>query len=183
MRWGSIRENPAYDRWDIGEHSYGRPIIKEWAGGDKLKIGKFCSIAPDVVLCLGGQHHDNWVTTYPFHGRFKARCKKFAEQYSKGDLIIGNDVWIGYAATILSGVTIGDGAIIGAKSVVAKDLPPYAVAVGNPVEIKRKRFSDDIIDKLLEIKWWNWNLKKILDNAEYLMSDNIERFVEMHYGK
>ena len=92
---------------------------------------------------------------------------------NRRDIVIGNDVWIGYEAVIMSGVTIGDGAIIGTRAVVTKDVPPYAIVGGSPARVLKKRFSDDIIDKLLKIKWWNWPVEKITRNLEYIQSGNI----------
>ena len=92
---------------------------------------------------------------------------------NKGNITIGNDVWIGYEAVILSGVTIGDGAIIGTRAVVTKDVPPYTIVGGSPAKVLKKRFSDDIIDKLLKIKWWNWPVEKIARSLEYIQSGNL----------
>ena len=92
---------------------------------------------------------------------------------NKGNITIGNDVWIGYEAVILSGVTIGDGAIIGTRAVVTKDVPPYAIVGGSPAKVLKKRFSDDIIEKLLKIKWWNWPVEKIARSLEYIQSGNL----------
>lgn len=91
----------------------------------------------------------------------------------KGDTIVGNDVWFGQNVTVMPGVHIGDGAIIGANSVVASDIPPYAVAVGNPARVVKKRFDDETISKLLDLKWWDWDIEKISDNIEKLISRNI----------
>ena len=92
----------------------------------------------------------------------------------KGDTIIGNDVWIGENATILPGVHIGDGAIIGANSVVAKDIDPYSIAVGNPCRVVKKRFDDETIEKLLELKWWDWDEERIFDNLEALTNGRLD---------
>ena len=145
--------------------------------GDRLIIGKFCQIASGVEFVMNGANHKmSSVTSYPFNifdGDWKTA--KFLENTPfKGDTVIGNDVWIGQNVTILPGVHIGDGAIIGANSVVAKDIPPYSIAVGNPCQIKKKRFDDELISYLLKIKWWDWNIEKITDNLEKLTSDNLE---------
>ena len=100
---------------------------------------------------------------------------------TKGNVIIGNDVWIGYKATIMSGVTIGDGAVIGACSVVTKDVKPYEIVAGNPAKVIRKRFSDEIIIQLLKIAWWNWPIEKIKAEIEFLCNNNIEKFIERNY--
>ena len=143
-----------------------------------LKIGKFCSIANDVQIFLGGNHRIDWITTYPFsvlNSWPEAKDIK-GHPCTKGDVIIGNDVWIGRKTLILSGVTIGDGAIVGARSVVTKDVAPYSIVAGNPAKLIRKRFDEKTIEKLLEIKWWDWNLEKIKKNLPLLLSNNIEQF-------
>ena len=100
--------------------------------------------------------------------------------FTKGDVIIGNDVWIGEDALILSGVTVGDGAVIGARSVVAKDVEPYAVVVGNPAQMKKKRFSDEIIAQLLIVAWWDWPIEKIREHLGILLSPDIEALLRLH---
>ncbi len=144
--------------------------------GDKLVIGKFCMIASGVTFIMNGANHlTDAISTYPFaifgHGWEGAMEGK---QYPhKGDTIIGNDVWIGYNATIMAGVTIGDGAIIAANSTVTKDAAPYAIVGGNPAAEIRKRFDDDRIRKLLDIKWWDWPIEKITAQV-HLLTGKIE---------
>ncbi|MBQ8451599.1 MAG: Vat family streptogramin A O-acetyltransferase [Clostridia bacterium] len=145
--------------------------------GDKLIIGKFCQIASGIEIVMNGANHKmSSATSYPFNifGEDWQKAKSLKDTPYKGDTVIGNDVWIGQNVTILPGVHIGDGAIIGANSVVAKDIPPYTIAVGNPCEVKKKRFSDDTIKHLLEIKWWNWDIEKITKNLDALTSNNID---------
>lgn len=147
--------------------------------GDKLIIGKFCAIAKGVEFIMNGANHRmNSISTYPFNimgnGWEKTTPKKEELPY-KGDTIVGNDVWIGQNVTIMPGVHIGDGAIIGANSVVAKDIPPYCIAVGNPCEVKKKRFDDELIDYLLDLKWWNWNADKIFKNIDSLCSGDLTK--------
>ena len=162
---------------EIGDYTYGKPQIMHWGEDAKLKIGKFCSIADRVTIFLGGNHRLDWITTYPF----SALSQEWPEAKdikghprTKGDVIIGNDVWIGFGATIMSGVTIGDGAVIGAMSVVAKNVEPYSIVGGNPIKEIKKRFSENEIEKLLEIKWWNWPLEKIKRNTKILCSNNLK---------
>ncbi|XWY21573.1 Vat family streptogramin A O-acetyltransferase [Bisgaard Taxon 45] len=149
--------------------------------GDKLIIGKFCMIGSDVKFIMNGANHQmNAISTYPF-GIFgyewaKALPEK-AELSSKGDTVIGNDVWIGYNATIMPGVKIGDGAIIGTHSVVTKNVPPYTVVAGNPARVIKTRFSPEKIEHLLALKWWDWEIDKITRNLDFLtgkVSDPIE---------
>lgn len=150
--------------------------------GDKLIIGKFCMIASDVQFIMNGANHlTEAISTYPFaifgHGWENAMEGK--SYPSKGDVVIGNDVWLGYKATIMAGVKIGDGAIIGSHSVVTKDVPPYTIVGGNPGQPIRKRFSEDVITQLLEIKWWDWDLAKITQNIQKLTGNDIEALIEL----
>lgn len=147
--------------------------------GDKLIIGKFCAIAKGVEFIMNGANHRMCsVTTYPFnifgHGWEKA-TPSLEDLPLKGDTVVGNDVWIGQNVTVLPGVHIGDGAIIGADSVVSKDVPPYHIVGGNPAKIIRKRFDDDTIDFLLRLKWWDWSDEKIFNNLEILCSGDISK--------
>ena len=146
--------------------------------GDKLIIGKFCMIATDVKFIMNGANHlTNALTTYPFaifgNGWDKAMDNKSYPR--KGNINIGNDVWIGYNATIMAGVTIGDGAIIATNSTVIKDVEPYSVVGGNPAKEIKKRFSEETISKLLELKWWNWDIERITKNIQNLTDNEIEK--------
>nr|WP_297786082.1 CatB-related O-acetyltransferase [uncultured Allomuricauda sp.] len=145
--------------------------------GDKLIIGKFCMIASDVKFIMNGANHlTESLSTYPFsifgNGWEKAMEGKTYPQ--KGNITIGNDVWIGYNATIMAGVTIGDGAIIATNSTVVKDVEPYSIVGGNPAKEIKKRFSEETIAKLLELQWWNWDIEKITANVQHLTSTNID---------
>lgn len=144
---------------------------------DKLIIGKFCMIASDVKFIMnGGNHLTNALSNYPFavlrNGWEHAMDGK--SYPNKGDLIVGNDVWIGYNATIMAGVKIGDGAIIAANSTVVKDVAPYTIVGGNPAMEIKKRFPDETIEKLLNLQWWNWDIEKITANVQYLTGVTIE---------
>lgn len=139
--------------------------------GDKLIIGKFCMIASDVTFIMNGANHlSDAISTYPFaiFGGDWSQAMEGKQYPSKGNTTIGNDVWIGYGATIMPGVTIGDGAIIATKSVVTKDVEPYAIVGGNPAREIRKRFSEEEISQLLEIRWWDWPIEKITENVQHL---------------
>lgn len=144
--------------------------------GDKLIIGKFCMIASDVKFIMNGANHmHNSLSAYPFaiFGNGWENAMEGKSYPNKGDIVIGNDVWIGYNCTIMAGVNIGDGSIIATNTVLTKDVPPYSIIGGNPGELIKKRFSDDIIEKLLQIKWWDWDAEKITENVKHLTSLNI----------
>ncbi|TXI15692.1 MAG: CatB-related O-acetyltransferase [Pedobacter sp.] len=141
--------------------------------GDKLIIGKFCMIASDVTFIMNGANHlTDAITAYPFSvfGEGWEHAMDGKSYPNKGDIKIGNDVWIGYNSTIMAGVTIGDGAIVATNSTVTKDVEPYAIVGGNPARLIKKRFSDDQIKRLLRVKWWNWDIEKITRNLHYLTS-------------
>lgn len=147
--------------------------------GDRLIIGKFCAIARGVEFMINGANHMlDCLSSYPFEiiDEFKGLARPFKNRGNRGDTIIGNDVWIGQDATILPGVHIGDGAIIGANAVVAKDIPPYAIAVGNPAQIKRYRFDDETIQLLLELKWWDKPIEEIKKIIPIISSDKIANY-------
>lgn len=147
---------------------------------DKLKIGKFCSIACGTKFLFNSANHALYsLSTYPFPLFFEEwnlEREKVTEAWdNRGDIVIGNDVWIGYEAVILSGVTIGDGAIIGTRAVVTKDVPPYTIVGGVPAKPIRKRFDEKVIKELLKIKWWDWTEEKIARNIENIKTGCIER--------
>lgn len=146
---------------------------------DKLIIGKFCSIACGVKFLFNSANHTlSSLSTYPFplfYEEWDLEKSKVANSWdNKGDIVIGNDVWIGYEAVIMAGVTVGDGAIIGTRAVVTKDVPPYTIVGGIPAKPIRKRFSDETIEALLNLKWWNWSDEKIRRNISVIQSGNIE---------
>jgi acetyltransferase-like isoleucine patch superfamily enzyme len=166
------------DRYQVGEYTYGKPRVIYRGEKASLRIGKYCSISTQVIIFLGSEHRMDWVSTYPFPYLWKEASSIKGHPYSKGDVVIGNDVYIGYHATILSGVAIGDGAGIGAGSVVTKDIPPYAIVAGNPAQIIRYRFGEETIQALLKIKWWDWSNEKVRENVHLICSDSIDEFVK-----
>jgi virginiamycin A acetyltransferase len=146
--------------------------------GDKLIIGKFCMIASGVTFIMNGANHlTNALTTYPFaiFGNGWENAMEGKSYPQKGNINIGNDVWIGYNATIMAGVTIGDGAIVAANATIIKDVAPYSIVGGNPASEIKKRFSDDTIAKLLELRWWDWDIEKITMNIQNLTDMNIDK--------
>tara|TARA_B110001452_G_scaffold96915_1_gene80188 strand:+ start:3253 stop:3738 length:486 start_codon:yes stop_codon:yes gene_type:complete len=155
-----------------------------WGTDHKLIVGKYSSIGPDVSIILGGNHRHDWITTSQLPAETFQAYKKFPKAkdiknfiYSKGDIIIGNDVWIGAKSIILSGLKIGDGAVIAAGSVVSSDIKPYTIVAGNPAREVKKRFSNDVIEKLLTIKWWDFSDERVNEFSELLCSENIEVFL------
>ena len=147
--------------------------------GDHLIIGKFCAIARGIEFVMNGANHRmNSVSTYPFNimgGGWEAFAPTLDDLPLKGDTVVGSDVWIGQNVTVMPGVHIGDGAIIGANSVVTKDVPPYCIAGGNPCRMIRRRFDDELIAYLLDLKWWDWDAGKIFRNMEALCSGDLTK--------
>ncbi|HKK25292.1 MAG TPA: CatB-related O-acetyltransferase [Gracilimonas sp.] len=144
--------------------------------GDKLEIGKFCMIASDVVFIMNGANHlTESISSYPFAIFGKGWVEAMAgKSYPiKGNTKIGNDVWLGYRSTIMPGVTIGDGAIVASNSTVVKDVEPYTIVGGNPAKPIKKRFPEATIEKLLQIKWWDWEIEKITENIQNLTSGDL----------
>lgn len=147
--------------------------------GDRLIIGKFCAIGKGVEFIMNGANHRMCsVTTYPFNimgGGWEKSTPALEDLPLKGDTVVGNDVWFGQNVTVLPGIHIGDGVIIAANSVVAKDVPPYCVAGGNPSRVIRQRFNEDLTAYLLELKWWDWPADKIFRNLDALCSGDLSR--------
>ncbi|HWB59826.1 MAG TPA: CatB-related O-acetyltransferase [Chthoniobacteraceae bacterium] len=161
------------DKYEVGKGTYGAPEVRHWGEPATLKVGAYCSIAVDVKIFLGGNHRIDWITTYPFTV-FRESAKGIkGHPATKGDVIIGNDVWIGAGAIILSGVSIGNGAVIGAYSVVTKDVPPYGIAAGNPAKFIRYRFSEADIATLEQLAWWDWPDAKIDAAMPLLLAGNV----------
>ena len=148
--------------------------------GDRLIIGKFCSIACGVQFLFNSANHTKKsLSTYPFPLFFEEWGLDIRDVASawdnKGDIVIGNDVWIGYEAVILAGVTVGDGAVIGARAVVTKDVPPYTIVGGVPAKPIRKRFSEDLIAALLELRWWDWPEERLKANLDAIQSGRLDQ--------
>lgn len=161
---------------EVGKYSYGVPEVRWWGENSGLYIGKFCSIAKSVSIFLGGNHRVDWITTFPFSVQrpWNQFTGKVEHPVSRGDVVIGNDVWLGNGCTILSGVTIGDGAVIAANATVTRDIPPYAIAAGNPARVVRLRFDDADIAKLLALRWWDWDDPQIKQQLPTLLSSDIK---------
>lgn len=149
--------------------------------GDKLIIGKFCQIATGVRFIMNGSNHAmDGVSTYPFKVFGDAWSDASMNVVSKGDTVIGNDVWIGNSATIMQGVKVGDGAIIGTNSLVSKDVEPYTIVGGNPARVIRKRFDNETIDFLTNLRWWDWDVTMITQHLKAITDGSIEQLKQIH---
>ena len=150
-------------------------------GNDRLIIGKFCAIATNAKFIMNGANHKlDGISTYPFPifgNGWQTAMNLLMELPSKGDIVIGNDVWIGYESVIMPGVKIGDGVVIAAKSVVVKNVPAYTIVGGNPAGLIKQRFSDSEVAQLLEIRWWDWQIDKITRNISVIMQGDIQSLI------
>lgn len=147
--------------------------------GDRLIIGRFCAIARGVRFIMNGANHKmSGFSTYPFNifgGGWERVTPEMSEYPNRGDTVVGNDVWLGYQALVMPGVHIGDGAIVASRSVVTSDVPPYTIVGGNPARSLKRRFPDDVVAGLLEIRWWDWDVEKITRNLEAIVGADLER--------
>ena len=159
---------------EMGKHSYfsSEPNI-QWAdNGSKLIIGKFCSVAPGFTAYLGGNHYTNRISAYPFEHLLLHSSEGLTSE-SKGDIVIGNDVWIGDYVILMSGCSIGDGCFIGAHSVVRGNIPSYSVAYGNPCKVNHVRFSAEDLVLLKDMKWWNWEEALIREAYPFIVNKDV----------
>jgi acetyltransferase-like isoleucine patch superfamily enzyme len=167
------------ERLTVGRGTYGNPRVVTFPGDTAtVTIGSFTSIGRDVQLMDGGNHRADWVTTFPFRAVY-GLDGAYADGHptTKGDIEIGSDVWIGRGARVMSGVTIGDGAVVAAYSVVTRDVRPYAIVAGVPASERKRRFSDEQVKALLEIAWWDWPMERILASVPILCDGRIDEFV------
>ena len=178
-------ENEHLWKADRGTY-YDRNInIITWSDDYKIIVGKYCSIGRDCNFFLHTDHRVDWITTTsqllgPVTPEINTMLLEKGHPTSKGDIIIENDVWIGAKSTIMSGVRIGNGSIIGATSTVTRNVPPYAIVAGNPAKLIKYRFPALEIESLLEIAWWNWSEEKIKDECNLLWSSNINEFIKKY---
>jgi chloramphenicol O-acetyltransferase type B len=163
----------------IGRHSYGSPKVWMYRGSEcKVIIGNFGSIGPGVQFIAGGIHPPSWVSTYPFRIKWKMNgAYDDGMPETRGDIIIGSDVWLGTDVVVLSGLNIGHGAIVATRSVVTHSIPPYAIVAGSPARIVKYRFDADIVDRLIKIAWWEWDDEKIHEAVPLLSSGNMDQFL------
>lgn len=163
-----------------GAWTYGRPKVRFPESGARLTIGRYGSIADGVEILLGGNHRTDWVTTYPFPalpGLWPEAAAIEGSDTTRGDVTIGHDVWLGSQAMILSGVTIGTGAVVAARAVVTRDVPPYAIVGGNPARVLRLRFDEADIAALLASRWWELPRETVLALLPLLMSGRVADIV------
>lgn len=166
----------ASGRASIGRHTYGAFTVRTGPGErGRVRIGAYCSIAEQVEFAVGGNHRVDWVSTYPFRVRL-GLPGAFTDGHPRPerDIEVGNDVWIGAQALILAGVRIGDGAVIGARAVVTRDVRPYAIVAGVPARELRRRFSDRQVQALLEARWWEWPEETVRSHVDLLCSPDVD---------
>ncbi|WP_165677817.1 CatB-related O-acetyltransferase [Metapseudomonas otitidis] len=175
---GQARFQWHYPGYSMGVGSYGLPIVHDWKEGGTLIIGSYTSIAEQVEIFLGGHHRTDWVTTYPFPAMIDEAAGIPGYAFSRGDVVIGNDVWLCTGAMILSGVTVGDGAVVAAGAVVSRDVAPYSIVAGNPAQHVRWRFSESVREALMASKWWAWPEDEVRSVSALLCSDRLEAFLE-----
>lgn len=170
---------------EYGSHSYGVPFVRWWGEEANLTIGKFCSIAGNVEIFLGGNHRTDWLSTYPFPFFRKWKKEMPISEYTvtRGDVVIGNDVWIGSGAILLSGITVGNGAVIGSHAIVTRSVPDYGIVAGNPARLVRLRFTDEQVQHLNKLAWWNWDMKEIRSRLGEIMSNDIDGFIQKYAGR
>ncbi len=157
---------------DIGVGSYGGLNIFAYDNKTKISIGNYCSFAFGVTAILGGNHRHDWVTTFPFSDLWPEAPKVEGHPASNGDIRIGHDVWVGAEAMIMSGVTIGNGAVIAARSVVTRDVKPYEIVGGAPAKPLDWRFDHETIARLEAVAWWNWSKERILKALPWMLQAN-----------
>ena len=167
-----------YPQYQIGRGTYGDLSVLAFGEAATLSIGNYTSIADGVKVFLGGEHRIDWVTTFPFNVLWESARKQKGHPKTKGNVHIGNDVWIGTEALISSGVTIGDGAVVGARAMVTRDVAPYAVVAGNPARVVKFRFDAQVVERLIELKWWDWHEREIEKAMPELLNNQIQLFLE-----
>lgn len=178
----SCEETAAKGLLQVGRYTYGNPLIMSYQGSEaRVVIGNFCSISPGVVIITGGVHPVDWVSTYPFRLNWGLPgALEDGTPATRGDIVIGSDVWLGTDAMVLSGVTVGHGAVIAARAVVARGVPPYAIAAGVPARVVGHRFDPETVARLLAIQWWEWNDDRIMRAVPLLSSSDFKAFIERY---
>jgi acetyltransferase-like isoleucine patch superfamily enzyme len=175
-----LRRHRRDPRVFVGRGTYGDPRLVLYSADDRIEIGRYCSIAADTTIIGGGEHNYRTTSSFPFHW-FHGEDPgaevsdptqvRFRNSVHKGPTRIGSDVWLGYGSMILSGVSVGPGAVIGAAAVIASDVPPFAIMVGNPGRCLKNRFDDATIERLLAIHWWDWKAEYVYQYQDALYSE------------
>jgi len=176
LQRGTQRLRIRYPSYSFGEATYGEPIVHDWHEGATLRVGAYTSIASGVEIFLGGHHRTDWISCYPFPAKIDEASHIRDYGGTNGDVQIGSDCWISTNAMILSGVTIGDGAVVAAGAVVTKDVEPYAVVGGNPARFIKWRFQEHQRDLLQKSKWWTWAESEVRACSQLLCSADFEQF-------
>jgi acetyltransferase-like isoleucine patch superfamily enzyme len=176
----SAREHLEDGTLVLGTQTYAAPRVWKFKGDtNRVVIGNWSSIAPDADFYVGGMHPIHWVSMYGIREMFDLDGAYGDEMpMSKGDITVGSDCWVTNKTTILSGVTIGDGAVVGTQAVVTKDVPPYAIVAGNPARVIGQRFSDEQVAALLRIRWWDWPVDTVLERVDLLNGGSVDAFIE-----
>ena len=174
---GPARFLQRYPQYQIGVGTYGLPVVHDWQEGSTLRIGSYSSIAEQVEIFLGGHHRTDWVSTYPFPAMIPEAENIQGYALSRGDVVIGSDVWLCTNSIILSGVTVGHGAVVAAGAVVSRDVAPYSVVAGNPARHIRWRFPEETCRALLESAWWEWPEQEVRELSRLLCSDQVDAFL------
>lgn len=167
-----------YPQYQIGVGTYGMPEVHDWKEGATLRIGSYSSIAGNVQIYLGGHHRIDWVSSFPFPAFVEEAAQIPDYGGTRGDVVIGSDVWLCSNSIILSGVSIGHGAVVANGSVVSRDVAPYSVVAGNPARHVRWRFPEEQCQALLASDWWNWPESEVRAAAHLLCSPDIAAFLD-----
>lgn len=167
-----------FDYISVGEYTYGDIIPVGTLS--TLKIGKFCSIGSNVTFDLGMQHQTNFISQFPFNQFVEGCAHLMGHPAVRGPIVLENDIWIGNNVTVMGGVHIGNGCIIGMNSIISKNVPDYTVVVGAPQKELRKRYYQEIIDKLLKLAWWDKPEDEIQKIAPLLMSNKVEELLKLY---
>lgn len=163
----------------VGRHTYGLPEVEVYKGSEsRVIIHSFCSISPRVLFIVGGIHRKEWVSLFPFRALWKMPgAYSDGMPTTKGDIVVGCDVWLGTEAMILSGVTVGHGSVVCARSVVTRNVPPFAIVAGVPARVIGYRFDEPTRARLLQVAWWDWSDNKIRMAVSSLSSPDVEAFL------
>ena len=177
-----VHEHLADGTLVMGPHSYLAPSVRKFKGDtNRVVIGAFCSVAPDAEFYVGGLHPIQWVTTYGLREMFDLPgAYEPPMPGSRGDIVVGNDCWITDNSTVMSGIRIGNGAVVGTRSVVTKDVEPYTIVAGNPARVVGRRFSEEQAAALERIAWWDWDIDTVLARVDDLNAASVDAFIERY---